>query len=244
MPVPSWVSAFGHVLSDVFGAALGFAFVEQRKATAERVGKVIHDKVIISSDVRAGVMKDLILCGKECLPLLRLFEDANRVGYVFDPHGHRMLEARLVDLFAKIRPQDRPWVYRYWAGVYQANPGRFFALVNMINDDGWLQMIILARDLARDHGIPIAQAFGILVQNVFRSTARGFERINQRAENARAGLAPLIERAEARLQEQLDIRARRRTGWFRNIRRRPDEGSMRDPFGLDDFEDRYFGRRS
>lgn len=148
MAVPTWISAIGHFFGDIVGGAVGATVADLRRDAARKVGEQIRKDYSVPPDIREIVMKDLLLLREDGQHLRALLIKANQEGFVRDAAGKRYLEARLVDLLAKVESGDRGWVYRELDLLYGTKPDEFFALLNVINDDGWLQLIKLTKEVA------------------------------------------------------------------------------------------------
>lgn len=222
MPVPTWLSAFGHFASDVLGSALGISIVEggarqKFEKAFEGLGKVVRDRFQVKEEDREEVMKELIRLQEEAegniaalIALLKRMEPqgfirVNRPDDRGRPRRRFYFEARLVNLLLGVDPPDRQWVYPYLSGVLERDQAEFWAWLDIMDDDGWHQILMVAREIARETGAPIAEAFGTAFRaalSASRTAAVGVDRAAERLANRLEPLAErfetFVDRAEAR----------------------------------------------
>lgn len=144
MAVPTWLSAAGHLFSDILGGVIGAQVADLRgKATQEVAAEV---RRVFLPD-REDVMKELLFLGDGARELIELLKKANRDGFV-TVHGKRYTENWIVTMLLKIEPEDRQWVYSFLNEAYTHGEEEFFTLLEILHNDGVFQWLQVAKAVA------------------------------------------------------------------------------------------------
>lgn len=142
MAAPTWLSAVGHFVSDVAGAALGFQWAESRRQTAETVGKEVR-RVLMPD--RKEIMREILYLGDKVKALFDLLVEAEESGFV-EVDGKRKAENWIINMLLKVDTPDRGWVFRLLNEVLETQGRKeFFAHLNVLHNDGWLQYLKLVK---------------------------------------------------------------------------------------------------
>lgn len=133
MAVPTWLSALGHLASDVAGGIIGAKVGEDlRRVTAEHAGAEL--KRVLLPD-RAKVMAALLYLGEDGEALINLLREANAKGFIELPSGKRYRENWIVNMLLKIEVDDQPWVYPILNDACAADREKFFTLLETLHND-------------------------------------------------------------------------------------------------------------
>lgn len=146
MAVPTWLSAIGHVISDVAGAIIGTRLGDGwKQRAAEEAGAEL--KRILLPD-REDILKELLNLGDEAEELVRLLKEANRVGFIIE-QDTRYTENWIINMLLKIEPQDRQWVYPLLDEICGLDRAGFFTFLSILYNDGFLQWLQVAKAVTK-----------------------------------------------------------------------------------------------
>lgn len=142
----AFLSAVGHVFSDIVGGIVGGAASEWRRKLGEKAGEEIK-RVLLPT--RGEVMAELLRHGDQTNDLVRLLEDANRNKFV-KVGGSRYTENWIVNMLLKVRLEDREWVYLVLSRLCEQSRERLFTHLNILHNDGFLQWLAVAKDVIEE----------------------------------------------------------------------------------------------
>lgn len=142
MAVPTWLSAIGHVISDVAGAIIGTRLGDGwKQRAAEEAGAEL--KRILLPD-REDILKELLNLGDEAEELVCLLKEANRTGFI-TVQSQRYTENWIVNMLLKVEAKDRLWVYPLLNDICRQDHGEFFTLLEILHNDGFAQWLQVAK---------------------------------------------------------------------------------------------------
>ncbi|MDP3794476.1 MAG: hypothetical protein Q8R13_00920 [bacterium] len=177
MPVPTWLSAIGHVASDTL-SGLFAGVIGARLATghpAERVGEDVGERIRAELELdRQDLVRWLLELQRENVPveaLIGLLGQINRKRFIRAFGGRYYTEHWLVKMLLKVQPEHRGWIYPTLNTVLERNLDEFIALLETYHNDGYIQFLVVAwdyvsetwRDLDLDDqlGRAVARAMGV-----------------------------------------------------------------------------------
>lgn len=162
MAVPTWLSGISHLFGDVLGGMVGATIAnlthELPQKAGEKIQQEFEKRMVVSPEDREDVLKALLRLQQDdpsnVDALIELLKEMQPQGFL-EIRGRRYLEAQTVSLLMKVDSPDRGEIYPILNEVCRADRGAFFALLNIVNDDGWMQAARLALAVARDLGVPV-----------------------------------------------------------------------------------------
>lgn len=153
---PGWFATVsGDVLAAGIGAVAGVLGADwlkgDLKETLVSIGKKAGEKATKQLLLdREDISKELMRLRENGRAILRLLERANAQGGILevrvgDRRVKRYLEHEIVSLLLKVEPKDRQWFFAKLNALLERNPREFFAHLEIIRNDGWLQYLKLAK---------------------------------------------------------------------------------------------------